>query len=177
MISKDVPLIGFTLFSQLSLGALILYNFIVYLPTFRNKTHLPARFKTIPVLVFAFALIAVILSVFHLGQPLKALKTLDNISSSWLSKEVLMLMVYLLFSGLFVLFLFFKSDWKRMGWILLNIATVSGMVLIFIMSRIYSSLPIPVWQPTFTPPKSARAIPPPFERMNPQPSKNFHHAG
>lgn len=150
MISQDIPLIGFSLFCQLSVGALILYNFIVYLPTFRNKTRLPARFKTIPVLIFIFALAAVFFSVFHLGKPFRALNSLDNISSSWLSKEVLMLIIYLLFTGLFVLLLVYKSDWKRMGWIFLNLATVSGMILIFIMSRIYSSLPIPVWQPTFT---------------------------
>lgn len=150
MIRQDIPLIGFTLLSQLSVGALILYNLIVYLPTYRNKTHLPSQFKTIPVLVFTFAVISVMFSVFHMGRPLKALNTLDNLSSSWLSREILMIITYLLLSGLFTLFLFIKSEWKRLGLVLLNLATVSGIVLIFTMSRIYSSLPIPVWQPIFT---------------------------
>jgi len=150
MISKDIPLIGFTIFCQLSVGALLLYNFIVFLPTFRNRTRLPSRFKTIPVLAIAFAVISVIFSLFHLGRPFKAFSTFENLSSSWLSREILMLVTYFLFSGLFSFFLFFKTRWKRLSLILLNLATITGVVLIFTMSRIYSSLPIPAWQPIFT---------------------------
>ena len=61
-----------------------------------------------------------------------------------------MLTIYLLFSGLFTLLLFFRTKWKRISLILINLATISGILLIFTMSRIYSSLPIPAWQPIFT---------------------------
>jgi len=115
MISKDIPLIGFTILCQLSVGALILYNFVVFLPTFRNNTHLPSRFKTIPILAVSFALISVVFSLFHLGKPLRALSTFDNLSTSWLSREILMLVAYLLFSGLFTFFLFVKSKWHLHG--------------------------------------------------------------
>ncbi len=150
MIIKDIPLIGFTLFCQLSVGTLILYNFIVFLPTFRNKTHFPAQFRTIPVMASLFALIAVFISIFHLGKPFRALNALENLSSSWLSKEIFLLIVYLFFTGLFTLLIFTISEWKRLILIFLNLSTISGIVLIFTMSRIYSSLPIPVWQPVFT---------------------------
>ncbi len=149
MISKDIPLIGFTLFCQLSVGTLILYNLIIFLPTFRNKSHLPSHFKAIPVLAFAFAIIAVLFSVFHLGRPVKAVLTLENMSSSWLSREIFMMMIYLFFSGLFTLFIFVMSGWKRLMLVMLNLATISGIILIFFMSRIYSSMPIPAWQSLF----------------------------
>ncbi len=150
MISQNIPLIGFTLFSQLSVGALILYNLIIFLPTFRNKTHRPSQFKTIPIMVLGFILIAVLFSVFHLGKPFKALNTLENISSSWLSREIMILVAYFAFSGIFTLFIFTMSDWKRLMLVTLNLATFSGIILIFTMSRIYSSLPIPAWQAIFT---------------------------
>lgn len=150
MIIKDFPLIGFTLFSQLSVGALILYNLIIFLPTYRNRAHLPAQFKTIPVLAFLFALIAVFISVFHLGKPFRALNTLENLSTSWLSREIFILIIYVFFSGLFTFFILKMNDWKRLILLTINLATISGVVLIFTMSKIYSSMPIPAWHPVFT---------------------------
>lgn len=150
MINNDIPLIGFTLLSQMSAGMIVLYNLIVFLPTYRNKGRLPAQFKTIPVFALALALLAVIFSVFHLGKPLRAMNALENLGSSWLSREILILIIYLLTTGLFTLSIFVLSEWKRLMLILLNLATISAIVLIFIMSRIYSSLPVPAWQPIFT---------------------------
>lgn len=150
MIAQNIPLIGFTLFCQLSVGTLILYNLIIFLPTFRNKNRRPSQFKTILIIVLGFILIAVLFSVFHLGKPFRALNTLENISSSWLSREIFMLAAYSFFSALFTLFIFTISDWKRLILVTINLATFTGIVLIFTMSRIYSSLPIPAWQAIFT---------------------------
>ena len=129
---KDIPLIGFTIFCQLSVGVLLLYNFIVFLPSFRNKTHFPAHFKTIPTIALGFALVAVFISIFHLGKPFKALYTLDNLASSWLSREILMIIVYVFFTTLFTVFILTMSDWKRVIMVFLNTATISGVILIFL---------------------------------------------
>lgn len=150
MISKEIPLIGFTLFSQLSVGILILYNFVIFLPTFRNKGIHPAQFKTIPVLSFIFLAVSVIFSLTHLGKPVRALNSLDNISTSWLSREILMLILYFVSSSLFILSIFILKEWKRLMLALLNIASVCGILLIFSMSKIYSSVPVPLWHPAFT---------------------------
>jgi len=150
MISKDIPLIGFTIFCQLSVGAILLYNFIVFLPTYRNKSHQPPQFKTIPFLVFTLAVVSVLFATFHLGHPLKAFRTLDNLSSSWLSREILVLIFYVFGLILFNLVLFFKGEWPRVSLILLNFTTLTGIILVYTMSRIYSAMPIPAWQPVFT---------------------------
>ena len=150
MISQEIPLIGFTLFSQLSVGALILYNFLVFLPIFRNKGIHPAKFKTIPVLSFIFLGISIVFALFHLGKPLRALNSLDNFATSWLSREILMVLLYFICSALFILSIYMLKEWKRLMLLLLNLTSLAGFILIYSMARIYSSMPVPLWEPTFT---------------------------
>jgi len=150
MIVKDIPLIGFTLLSQMSAGLLVLYNIMVFLPTFRNKGRMPAWFKTIPLTAFILGISAMIFSIFHLGHPLKAAQSLNNLSSSWLSREILFMLLFLFFNGSYVFMIFRMSEWKRLMLVFLNLGSLLGIVLVYSMSRVYTDLPVPAWQPIFT---------------------------
>ena len=88
---------------------------------------------------------AMAISLLHLGAPLSAVHTLSNLGGSWLSREILALLVFL---GLWGLPFWFgrrpgTSPWmaRALAWA----AALVGIVLIWVMARIYMIPARPLW--------------------------------
>lgn len=141
MFAKEWPLLTFTLLTQLAVGS---YVFIVIIRSINKKLgnnlgiHVTKRgiFLVGPVMFMAL-----ICSIFHLGTPLGATRSIMNLSSSWLSREIL-------FSGgFFVLwavsyYLDRKNIWNQVvGWI----TSIVGIGAIFCMASIYANSIRPAW--------------------------------
>ncbi|MCJ7681106.1 MAG: dimethyl sulfoxide reductase anchor subunit, partial [Candidatus Aminicenantes bacterium] len=91
------------------------------------------------------------ISFFHLGRPLNAYRTLGNLRTSWLSREILFLLVFLtcavLLSGMTRLApraLPVMRLFQVMG-------GLTGLLLIFTMARLYMLPAVPTWTSLFTP--------------------------
>ena len=81
--------------------------------------------------------LAVIASLFHLGNPINAPRAILNMGTSWLSREIFCTVA---FSLLAVVFAFMQ--WRKIGSftvrnIIAWVAAVLGVVLVFSMSKIY----------------------------------------
>lgn len=150
MFSSTLPLVGFTILMQVSAGGTALYYLTSFLPLYRNKSRLPLGHKFIPLIFLALAILGVLISLLHLGHPGKALNTLENLKSSWLSREILMTILYLGFSGIFTMILFIKPEWKRACHLFIILSIISGIALIYTMSGVYSAMPVPAWHALFT---------------------------
>ncbi|AHF08161.1 DMSO reductase subunit C [Desulfitobacterium metallireducens DSM 15288] len=145
MFAEEWPLMTFTLLAQLSIGTFII---LMVLKTFIGNQDSQAS----KALSFGFTVVgpvtvlALIFSVFHLGDPLGAPRSILNLASSWLSREILTT------GGFFALWI--VSWWlsrkgkesKALGWV----TALVGLAAIFSMAHIYSSSVRPAWDNTNT---------------------------
>jgi anaerobic dimethyl sulfoxide reductase subunit C (anchor subunit) len=151
MNGKDWTLIVFTLSMQFSVGLLLFYNFFVLHPLFRSRIELPPRCQWMVVLALITAITGVVFSFLHLGNPAQATKVLSNLGDSWLSREILCVLIY---SGLLVVIAMIHFVFPKTGgslkW-MSNLTCLAGVILIFVMSRIYMIPSRPAWNTLFTP--------------------------
>jgi anaerobic dimethyl sulfoxide reductase subunit C (anchor subunit) len=151
MNSKEWPLIIFTLSMQFSAGIILIYNLFLLSPLCRNRIDIPARFQLILLIALAAAILGVTFSFLHLGNPLNATRTVANIGTSWLSREILSVLI---FTGLLVVVTYLHFRYPSAGQLLkwlVDITAVAGLILIFTMSRIYMIPARPAWNTLFTP--------------------------
>jgi len=141
-------LVFFTVLCQSAAGFFIFREIIIYNSVaFLNDKHL----RIITLLITGLLLLAgIITASFHLGKPLQAIHTLRNLKSSWLSREILLTLI---FSGI-VLVYFFLELFNGAGSfrIPLSVAGIlSAAGLITCMSGIYMLKSVPVWNTILTP--------------------------
>jgi anaerobic dimethyl sulfoxide reductase subunit C (anchor subunit) len=94
--------------------------------------------------------IATFISFLHLGSPSNAPNSLNNLSGSWLSREILAIGVYSL-SLLLVLLPGWHSGYFDQLKPLLILSSACGLILLWMMTRIYVQPTIPPWNSWFTP--------------------------
>ena len=151
MPNRDWSLVFFTTLSQLSIGIVVCFTVLTYLdngPGFFIETGLSLKNPILLALIFVG--VATVTSFLHLGNPSNAPNALNNLSGSWLSREILALSIYSL-SLLIVI---------GAGWKIGNVASLKyylapgsavGIVLLWMMIRIYTVPTIPAWNSWFTP--------------------------
>lgn len=138
--AEEWPLMTFTLLCQLAVGTFVILMLV--------KASLGNRDSQISkALSFGFTavgpvtVLALIFSVFHLGDPLGAPRSILNLGSSWLSREILTT------GGFFVLWFAFwwlsrqGKESSALGWL----TAIVGLAAVFSMSHIYSSSIRPAW--------------------------------
>jgi anaerobic dimethyl sulfoxide reductase subunit C (anchor subunit) len=151
MSDSNWPLMVFTLTLQFSVGVVLFYDLFILFPIFRKKERLPLRYQMVLLVSLLAAGTGVLFSLLHLGNPVNAMKTLSNLNSSWLSREILLVLVY---SGLLLVItglqFVFPSAVRSYKW-LVDITSVAGLVLIYVMSSIYMLPALPACNSIFTP--------------------------
>lgn len=88
---EELPLVFFTIFTQLAIG-LVLVSALQQWAVEGGPNIQKMRTKWIVVL--ALLALGVITSSFHLGHPLGAVRMLTNLGTAWLSREILMVGVF-----------------------------------------------------------------------------------
>ena len=150
MLVSDYSLIIFSLAIQLSVGLIILFNTFIYWPAFNSRGTIQRMLKSIPLLALAIGIIGVLFSFLHLGHPMKAFKAINHFETSWLSKEIIFLSLYLGFLILFILVTWTTTSWKRIQKVLLDLCSIAGIILIYSMSKLYMLPAQPNWNSVFT---------------------------
>lgn len=143
----EISLIFFTSLAQAAVGMIVL---LAILP---QKSAEPVR----PVdgicnyldmhggcaLITAIALfcLGVLFSFLHISSPFVSFYTITNVATSWLSREILFVILF----GVACLTLFFMRT--RM---LHMLAAIIGFGLVYVMSQVYSNLPVAFWRSSLT---------------------------
>jgi anaerobic dimethyl sulfoxide reductase subunit C len=151
MSSSNWPLLVFTLAMQFSVGVVLMYDLFLLFPISLKKEKLPFRFRMILLVALIAAFTGVAISLLHLGHPVNALKTLSNLNTSWLSREILFVLIF--FGMLVVVAILqfrFPAAVRSYKW-LVDFTALSGLVLVYVMSRIYLLPSMPAWNSVFTP--------------------------
>jgi anaerobic dimethyl sulfoxide reductase subunit C (anchor subunit) len=118
----------------------------------RGRAVLPASARlTLMSGITVGTVAAVLISFMHLGSPIKAVFAMNNLGTSWLSREILLV---ILFGGGVVLA---TVMWWR-GWgsetsrnIVGRISAVLGLALVYAMARLYMFPTTPSWNTLTTP--------------------------
>lgn len=140
----EFPLVLFTVFSQWAIGLVIMITLVEYVyPTAINETN-RKHLRVGGMAVLPLLGLAMLSSLFHLGQPMAAAKAITNLGSSMLSLEIAA------FSVVFVLALLYSYVWwktpeKEVRKVLGAVLGIGGLMAVVISSKVYTLPARPAW--------------------------------
>jgi anaerobic dimethyl sulfoxide reductase subunit C (anchor subunit) len=149
--NQDWSLVIFTSFAQASVGIILCFTLLTFFCADSGlfiETGLSLKNPVLLALVFIG--VATVVSFLHLGNPTNAPNALNNLSGSWLSREILALGAYTA-----CLLIVFVLGWQhgaiRYPGYLLPLSSVAGIAFLWMMIRIYVIPTIPAWNSWNTP--------------------------
>jgi len=138
MNTQEWALIIFTILSQMAVGSFLVLGVVHTYARRKAGDEAADMLSDRALLVIGPVLIlAMIASLFHLGSPLIAPRAVVNLGSSWLSREILFGVLFVVVGGLFAL-----MQWRKVGSFGLRsviawIAALIGVVFIISMTMVY----------------------------------------
>jgi anaerobic dimethyl sulfoxide reductase subunit C len=150
MNSNEWPLVFFTLLSQLSMG-IILAGLLIFL-FLRNQelTSNTELKRLVTFIAMACMGVALVLSFLHLAKPLHSVYALGNMGSSFLSREILLVSLFLLTLAVAWTSLRFGIPSPASFNFLYLAALVVGILLVWVMARLYMIPTVPAWNTPLT---------------------------
>jgi anaerobic dimethyl sulfoxide reductase subunit C (anchor subunit) len=145
-------LVAFTILSQMAVGSFLILG-IVHIYAVRKAgieeaDLLSDRAWLAIVVVMGLALVA---SLFHLGNPLNAPRAVTNLATSWLSREILLGVIFAVLALVFALMQWFKFGSFLLRNIVTWITAIVGLLMVYFESRIYMIQSEPAWNTFATP--------------------------
>jgi anaerobic dimethyl sulfoxide reductase subunit C (anchor subunit) len=147
----ELPLVFFTVVGQWAVGtAVILAILDQFVPSLAGENE-NKILRTAGLSVFPLCALALIFSIFHLGQPFAAYRALSNFGNSWLSREIWLFMAFGLLALIYS-YTWWKNAVNASSRRILGLLTAAvGLIAVIISSNVYT-LPAHVawntWQTT-----------------------------
>lgn len=144
-------LLVFTILAQMAVGSFLVLCVVRALAG-KFATQELDRLTDWPFLALgAIMVVALVASLFHLGNPLNAPRAVTNLGSSWVSREILCAVLFTAVAGIFEL-----AQWRKIASpglrnVVAWIAVVIGLALVFVMGKAYMLPTVPVWDTVLTP--------------------------
>ncbi|KTE90304.1 DMSO reductase [Desulfitobacterium hafniense] len=135
---EELALIIFTICVQAAIGIIVFATIAKYL----NKEGV---FKVAIVTAAGLAVIGLLASFLHLGQPLLAINSLTQFATSWLSREIWLTSAFTGLTVMAALLILFKPAAKGAIQALVALAALIGLVDVYAMAAVYTSTSIPAW--------------------------------
>lgn len=152
MSTGDVPLVVFTILAQMSVGAFLTLGALRFVlgrkgrESYFDQIADPVLYLIGPAMVVALAV-----SLAHLGSPLHALYTCENFGRSWLSREIVFGVAFCVMTIAFSVI--HKTHWLGTAFHQLAgaVTALFGIAFIFVQGMIYVLPTIPAWDSWATP--------------------------
>jgi len=146
----ELPLVIFTICAQMSVGSFVTLGIIQLLGSrvpaaTMEKVTRPALYAIGPLLVLGLAA-----STFHLGSPLRAPNAILHWQESWLSREILLGIAFLVLGAAFAIVEWFKLFHYRLRQALAAVTAFVGLFLVYAISQVYSLRTVPAWSTSYT---------------------------
>jgi anaerobic dimethyl sulfoxide reductase subunit C (anchor subunit) len=148
----ELPLVAFTVLSQMAVGAFVVLG-VVHTAARRrhdvatvDRLSDPALLAIGPVMVAGLAA-----SVVHLGNPGNALNVLGNLGSSWLSREVLLGCAFTGLGAAFAVCQLRRWFTPALRQALAAVTAVVGIGLVAATAQVYLIPTVPAWDSWATP--------------------------
>ena len=148
---KEWPLVGFTLLSQTAVGAF--WMVAVASLYMEGASGWNSRYLTFPFLAAVVIVLglATAISLFHLGRPWRAVLALNNLKRSWLSREILFELVFMVLAASLALLVLKKTYRPTLVRILVALAFSASLFFIISMVKLYMMRTVPTWRGLYTP--------------------------
>jgi anaerobic dimethyl sulfoxide reductase subunit C (anchor subunit) len=152
MYAQEWALITFTVLTQMAAGAFLVLGVVHFYAVkkagMEEADRLSDRALLAIVVVMVLALVA---SLFHLGNPINAPRAVGNLATSWLSREIFFGVIFTVLAVTFAV-----TQWRKIGPfsvrnVIAWITAIIGLVLIYCESRIYMIQAEPAWNTLATP--------------------------
>lgn len=150
---RECALVAFTLLMQASVGIVLVLTLLPLVQPSQPAGSWPStgRLATPLGVAVAAAVLALLASLLHLGQPVLAWLALANLRGSWLSREILLAIIFVAALAATAL-----GDAGGRGGSPLHqgarvVAVLAGLAVVFAMARLYMIAGQPVWNRLATP--------------------------
>ncbi|MGV2987036.1 dimethyl sulfoxide reductase anchor subunit family protein [Vibrio sp. E150_011] len=142
------PLIIFTVFAQTAVGAFIVLGCLNLFG--KASDDVKARINRNMFFIWVFMALGFMASTAHLGSPMRAMNALNQVGTSWLSREILFGSAFFAFGGLFWLLDVLNKGTLAIRKGLLVAGMIMGVVFMFAMTNVYLINTVPTWDTPFT---------------------------
>ena len=149
---REMALITFSILAQMSVGSLLVLQVVRFFAARKSGEAQADKLTDRAMLVIWPILgLAMLASLLHLGTPLGAYRSVTNVSSSWLSREILFTVLFGVAGVGFA-----AMQWLKVGTAALRnvvgwIAVAIGLVLVYAMANVYMIAAAPSWNTVATP--------------------------
>lgn len=152
MRKAEWSLILFTLLAQTAVGLFCTIGLFTGFNFWEMNILTDYNFLSIAIhAVLALTAVAVSISFFHLSRKRNSIYAMNNISISWLSRELLFIMLFGFFVIVFWLLYLNQSISIGLAEIFYISTSLIGLLAVFSMSKVYMIRTVPVWNTVSTP--------------------------
>jgi len=149
---REWALLVFTILGQISTGSLFVLLVVRTYAVRKAGVDQANRLTDVPLLfVVPIMLLALMASLLHLGSPLNIVRAVPNLGSSWLSREIILAVVYVILAGAYTLMQWRKISTESIRTALGWAAALVGLFQTYAMALVYMIRTQPAWNTMATP--------------------------
>lgn len=152
MDTREWALLIFTILGQTAAGLMIVIMVVRTYITRRAGSKAADQLTDRPLYwVVPIMAVAFIASLFHLGSPLNITRAVPNLGTSWLSREVVIAVIFVIFAALYTFMQWRKNGSEGLRNVIGWIAAIVAAAYIYAMSMVYMVATQPSWNTLATP--------------------------
>jgi anaerobic dimethyl sulfoxide reductase subunit C (anchor subunit) len=146
MNTREWALLTFTILGQLAVGALLVLMVVRSYATAKAGLKEADRMTDGPLFIVVPIMgLALLASLLHLSNPGNVVRAVPNLGSSWLSREVVLSVAFVILAALYTLLQWRKIGTNGLRTVLGWIAAVIGVLQVYAMAMVYMIRTQPAW--------------------------------
>jgi len=151
MNTREWALLIFSILTQLAVGMMLILMIVRAYAVRKVGAEKASQLMELPFYAVApIMVLALVASLFHLGKVLNIIGAVPNLGSSWMSREVVFAVAFLILAAVFAFL-----QWRKAGAQLLTIigwiTAFVGLVVLYCMGMTYMLPAQPAWNTLATP--------------------------
>src|SRR5512140_1401715 len=108
---REWALIAFTILAQMSVGSFLVLGVVHYFASHKSGMENADQLSDRALIAIGPVMVlALIVSLVHLGNPLNAYRAVTNLATSWLSREIFFGVLFTVAGGLFAI-----MQWRKIS--------------------------------------------------------------
>ncbi len=149
---REIALITFSILAQMAVGSLLVLQVVRFFAARKSGEAQADKLTDRAMLVIWPILgLAMLASLLHLGTPLGAYRSVTNVGSSWLSREILFTVLFGAAGVGYAAMQWYKVGTAGLRSVVGWIAVVIGLALVYAMANVYLIAAAPSWNTIATP--------------------------
>lgn len=142
----ELPLVIFTVFSQWAVGIIIAVALLEWFKPKYMESVGKKVLKTPVIAALCISVIGTLASMLHLNNPFKSYTSLIGIAHSWLSREIIAVILFNICLLILTYLWWKKVDQTTIRKAIGTLSALMGIIMIIISATVYFSMPLhPAW--------------------------------